>query len=707
MPLDSHRAKVSELTRYHPYNVLWAQLGDLYGSVGTPLRLAKTIVCGAQSITINKVLSILTYFVRCGEIQRIRSKKILDKNYIESVTSHTVARGKVVGGDIPQRFLDDGKQPTQRLVRTKTYQEGISNIPRGGDLLTACTPVVTMDDNHCANGTNNSKRTKSDMNEAIDVAAQKCPLAINFMSESHSNGANLIADEASVPEQLARIEKIVRIEVHIERLKSPTNIVNGIDNVANMGGNRSESNIKYINSNKYADKNANNSSYSDNEVNNSDSSGNYSDNSGNNGGTITDAKTDNQSSTIVEPTSFQYLANSIVATTTKRSPTTHITSVQSSAPVEVSTGVIFDESKLAPSYLKLTRKLQCASQMERSVTNTSNNNNNNNHATTGDNNNVNDTNNNAKPSTSVVFVLGDNDILSGLKASTHASTVDMRSNKNILGNMAAKSTIKRSVNTMPDRPAIDAQASTSVVTLKAPDNAKPSCKKHCSHKKHSGVKFNFEQYPQIVTNYMKNKNLDITSYDFLEKGLKLEQENQFNYGNSSATMLPPIGMPDDSRADSDEHVEGDECECCANTFRILQTPSNATELEFSNDDGNYPVPTTKMLNTPESSDSDIGISSTISTMHLELKSGQPSQDAKNHDGDQPKINTPSQSNKGGGDRFDLITIPIPKTIFIDEAKQRIRPGYVPSLFVGVTDHFIPDMVLQVSFGLSVNSTNET
>uniref|UniRef100_A0A182T2Y8 UDENN FNIP1/2-type domain-containing protein n=1 Tax=Anopheles maculatus TaxID=74869 RepID=A0A182T2Y8_9DIPT len=56
----------------HPYSVLWAQLGDLYGAVGYPTKLSKTIICGSSQLSnvLDKILNVLSYFIRCSEIKR-------------------------------------------------------------------------------------------------------------------------------------------------------------------------------------------------------------------------------------------------------------------------------------------------------------------------------------------------------------------------------------------------------------------------------------------------------------------------------------------------------------------------------------------------------------------------------------------------------------------------------------------------------------
>lgn len=77
------KAKMSEISRFRPYNPLWAQLGDLYGAIGNPPKISKTIVSGNQRHTIGKVLNVLTYFIRCGEIKRDTKTSLVDKDCID------------------------------------------------------------------------------------------------------------------------------------------------------------------------------------------------------------------------------------------------------------------------------------------------------------------------------------------------------------------------------------------------------------------------------------------------------------------------------------------------------------------------------------------------------------------------------------------------------------------------------------------------
>ncbi|XP_053317911.1 folliculin-interacting protein 1 isoform X2 [Spea bombifrons] len=68
--LEKHSSQsVDMLAKTHPYNPLWAQLGDLYGAIGSPVRSARTVVIGKRQDLVQRLLYILTYFIRCSELQ--------------------------------------------------------------------------------------------------------------------------------------------------------------------------------------------------------------------------------------------------------------------------------------------------------------------------------------------------------------------------------------------------------------------------------------------------------------------------------------------------------------------------------------------------------------------------------------------------------------------------------------------------------------
>uniref|UniRef100_A0A4W5N4H9 Folliculin interacting protein 1 n=1 Tax=Hucho hucho TaxID=62062 RepID=A0A4W5N4H9_9TELE len=67
--LEKHSSQsVDMLAKTHPYNPLWAQLGDLYGAIGSPVRLSRTVVVGRRQELVQRLLYVLTYFIRCSEL---------------------------------------------------------------------------------------------------------------------------------------------------------------------------------------------------------------------------------------------------------------------------------------------------------------------------------------------------------------------------------------------------------------------------------------------------------------------------------------------------------------------------------------------------------------------------------------------------------------------------------------------------------------
>ena len=56
----------SILEKTNPYNPLWAQLGDLHGAVSQPLKLVRTVVVGKNKELAERILFLLSYFIRCG-----------------------------------------------------------------------------------------------------------------------------------------------------------------------------------------------------------------------------------------------------------------------------------------------------------------------------------------------------------------------------------------------------------------------------------------------------------------------------------------------------------------------------------------------------------------------------------------------------------------------------------------------------------------
>ncbi|MGH0159502.1 UNVERIFIED_CONTAM: hypothetical protein FKN15_062927, partial [Acipenser sinensis] len=81
---------VDLLAKSHPYNPHWAQLGDLYGAIGSPVRLTRTVVVGKRRELVQRFLYVLTYFIRCSDLQEIQlsmSGKAEDGEPVQTTTT--------------------------------------------------------------------------------------------------------------------------------------------------------------------------------------------------------------------------------------------------------------------------------------------------------------------------------------------------------------------------------------------------------------------------------------------------------------------------------------------------------------------------------------------------------------------------------------------------------------------------------------------
>ncbi|XP_073432777.1 folliculin-interacting protein 2 isoform X4 [Dendrobates tinctorius] len=171
---------VNLLAKSHPYNPLWAQLGDLYGAIGSPVRMTRTVVAGKRKELVQRILYILTYFIRCSELQEnhlVHSRALkkgeqmvqgsnvttsLEKGEVEDSDYVLITLNKEsallapslpcnVGGGSPLSGLEpsntsvarehttDGCSPsTQRSAKSSTSHE--ANLGDGG----SCKKLITL-----------------------------------------------------------------------------------------------------------------------------------------------------------------------------------------------------------------------------------------------------------------------------------------------------------------------------------------------------------------------------------------------------------------------------------------------------------------------------------------------------------------------------------------------------------------------------------
>lgn len=116
---DKHSSTTLDmLAKCHPYNPLWAQLGDMYGNIGLPNRVAKTVIVGKQAEVVCKLLYVLSYFIRCSEVHEV------DEKCEEIVMKHC---SKFALSDSDEK-LDRRRTLTEESVLAKTEDSGIEDV---------------------------------------------------------------------------------------------------------------------------------------------------------------------------------------------------------------------------------------------------------------------------------------------------------------------------------------------------------------------------------------------------------------------------------------------------------------------------------------------------------------------------------------------------------------------------------------------------
>ncbi|EFN82828.1 Folliculin-interacting protein 2 [Harpegnathos saltator] len=123
--LSSHdRQTVEKLGSWYSCNPLWAQLGDLYGALGNPVKVAHTVIAGdpRKSELINSVLSFLSYFIRSSMIRKRREYRCSSQRDLqEAISLLEQARSK-------RPYLFSNKRPTCAFNERDT-----SGLRRGGE----------------------------------------------------------------------------------------------------------------------------------------------------------------------------------------------------------------------------------------------------------------------------------------------------------------------------------------------------------------------------------------------------------------------------------------------------------------------------------------------------------------------------------------------------------------------------------------------
>ncbi|CRK96354.1 CLUMA_CG009771, isoform A [Clunio marinus] len=550
--LQEENFKLSELSKVYPYNALWAQLGELYGAITNPVKLSKTVICGseASSKTIDKLLNVLTYFIRCCEIRRNSYTKIFDRDEIN----------KTVNQQMNMRQDNQTSNKSNNLIRVRKTNGFARTATKVKDLSTM--------------GREIEDETKTlQLPENISEAdAETYRLLLKILKKNVMN---------DIPKVLAfRDSRFVKQELRIGNKSMDTGIeMTAKDKqfLSKYQKNLMGDHIKFTVTRPDGD------------------------------GTVELIDLDDDSDFNNQLDNFVNLSDLITANS--------LGGTQS--VMKLFWGKESHKESLNLEQVKHLERMTAKHQQMQEEANEK----------------LKTIPETDDGKNGVVFVIGDSDKLVGLKMSPSMQTIKNFNDDGLENETSDTGTIKK------------------------------TCK---HHKKHLGVKFKFEKYPQIATSYMKRKNLEFRDYEVLEKGLKL------NNGPSTSTTLRSDFPSTATLQSFDETDSEDECENCRNGNEVhyLQTPSNATDLEFSCDqmtDNNLLPLNSRNLN--------------------ELNTTAHFQSLQTLDEDSEL--------KSADDSTKLIEIPMLESVRTPSVKDEIvKPGFSTSLFTATSDHYIADMVLQ-------------
>ncbi|XP_051560184.1 folliculin-interacting protein 2-like isoform X2 [Myxocyprinus asiaticus] len=119
---------VDLLAKSHPYNPLWAQLGDLYGALGSPVRVCRTVVVGRRRELVQRVLYVLSYFIRCSDLQEHTQPQGQMDNPANPCSSQTTDLAPAIKRTNEKT---DSSKPIPCATRTNTLSTGLDNLHSG------------------------------------------------------------------------------------------------------------------------------------------------------------------------------------------------------------------------------------------------------------------------------------------------------------------------------------------------------------------------------------------------------------------------------------------------------------------------------------------------------------------------------------------------------------------------------------------------
>ncbi|XP_023659263.1 folliculin-interacting protein 1 isoform X2 [Paramormyrops kingsleyae] len=181
--LEKHSSQsVDMLAKTHPYNPLWAQLGDLYGAIGSPVRLSRTVVVGKRQELVQRLLYFLTYFIRCSELLETHLLESAEDEAIVmpgSLITTSLRRGEVEESDyvLVTMHKPHGDYPAS----TEQEAGGPVDAGDGGCVLDPASTAFQEDAVHpppCKEKTSHCPETKVEMVVCVGSVSAREPVAV-------------------------------------------------------------------------------------------------------------------------------------------------------------------------------------------------------------------------------------------------------------------------------------------------------------------------------------------------------------------------------------------------------------------------------------------------------------------------------------------------------------------------------------------------
>ncbi|XP_027595323.2 folliculin-interacting protein 2 isoform X4 [Pipra filicauda] len=201
---------VNMLAKSHPYNPLWAQLGDLYGAIGSPVRLTRTVIVGKRKELVQRLLYVLTYFIRCSELQ---------ENQL--TWSESAGEGEqVLNGSKITTALEKGEvEESDYVVVTVKNEPALVPpiLPPKNDGSKNNSTVEWVHDPESTHAVPISSKEKK---EAIGKASQSSEASVDCLTSSFCKGAadgrkRTVADTGIVSyhsEELSKLEDLMDVK---------------------------------------------------------------------------------------------------------------------------------------------------------------------------------------------------------------------------------------------------------------------------------------------------------------------------------------------------------------------------------------------------------------------------------------------------------------------------------------------------------------